>query len=649
MVRKSEQKFTTHTAAAIIEDLALIQSPQMKPKDVELDTPGHQPSPRNPITTDGQKGESDDLSRDKARRTRALKGYIEAAKTIEEELDIKRPQPTEAQGQDLEHMKYPLGTVFILPLNSNATTRFGPACLISYQANSERVQLEWFQEIQWAPGEKKKKSWTGQSKWSSRFETSWWELEIKKAGHGEIPHLRHWKSQPYLKPNGTCLHKGGACSRVYRAFHETLKYPPGLDHLIAHVCKEFEPQLSNFPPASATCWIQGLIPSFFLVTLVANDLGEPITEELLSDLLKEGVISFPRVPIQDAYEAIRLAVIPHPDISNGESPQLLDDSKLQLQLTIPSPKPTMPSFLRLYVPSQKVRTRAQRNMAPFKQLQTVSTQEDNDPQYKCPFCGDPLLFRPHLMLERASEVSKVPAKNRKMAVFNFCAEHTATHSMPQELLKAKAEGWPEVIDFEAISARLRNLKSQLESNHTPASKRNRQGGNHRRGEIWDALLDDIKQFGQSNSLGKGGLERGVLGVKGGYYGEKGYLMINRALYSLFPSGSISPDAIFPLPYKDYISYVLAPEAAVLLIQEDLTIDRNQALEVLKASTEYGLHMFSDESQQENKGTRPGLQGGESRTKDTLRRSKRKKHPSTEGIDPQGVLESKPSKRPERYK
>ncbi|KAG8930848.1 hypothetical protein FRC01_002192 [Tulasnella sp. 417] len=133
--------FTTRTATAIIEDLARIRPQDIKAKEVT-------------IQESSQKDESDDLSGQQAKRTKAAKGYIEAAKTIEDELTPKKPLAAQAQGSSLASIRYPVGTVFILPLNVNPATRFGPARLLSYRDDSEKVQLEWFPEIMWGPGEK---------------------------------------------------------------------------------------------------------------------------------------------------------------------------------------------------------------------------------------------------------------------------------------------------------------------------------------------------------------------------------------------------------------------------------------------------------------------------------------------------------------
>lgn len=64
--------------------------------------------------------------------------------------------------------------------------------------------------------------------------------------------------------------------------------------------------------------------------------------------------------------------------------------------------------------------------------------------------------------------------------------------------------------------------------------------------------------------------------------------------------------IQPLNVANFVRRVLVPEAASLLIQEDLQISRDQALKVMKESREYGAAMFpesdgsDDEAQQAEK-------------------------------------------------
>lgn len=74
------------------------------------------------------------------------------------------------------------------------------------------------------------------------------------------------------------------------------------------------------------------------------------------------------------------------------------------------------------------------------------------------------------------------------------------------------------------------------------------------------------------------------------YGELGSEAILGALQSLFPKDEYD-DTKTALKYSDYLSQVLIPESALLLIQEDLKIDRGEAIQVLGDSRKYGLMAF----------------------------------------------------------
>lgn len=49
-----------------------------------------------------------------------------------------------------------------------------------------------------------------------------------------------------------------------------------------------------------------------------------------------------------------------------------------------------------------------------------------------------------------------------------------------------------------------------------------------------------------------------------------------------------------IPGSAYIARVLVPEVAILLIQQDMGLKYNEALQILKESREWGLAMHSDD-------------------------------------------------------
>lgn len=74
------------------------------------------------------------------------------------------------------------------------------------------------------------------------------------------------------------------------------------------------------------------------------------------------------------------------------------------------------------------------------------------------------------------------------------------------------------------------------------------------------------------------------------YGPKGYHLLFAYLLQMF-GGHIETDACRPLDQDDMLAYVLVPEAATLLIQDDLQISYEDALTTFHRSHEYGKHLF----------------------------------------------------------
>jgi hypothetical protein len=77
------------------------------------------------------------------------------------------------------------------------------------------------------------------------------------------------------------------------------------------------------------------------------------------------------------------------------------------------------------------------------------------------------------------------------------------------------------------------------------------------------------------------------------YGEEGSLILNITLTSMFPQSSF--DISFqPLSYKVLVHEVLLREAAVLLIQQDLSFDRANAIKTLTRSQAFGAILHPDD-------------------------------------------------------
>ena len=72
------------------------------------------------------------------------------------------------------------------------------------------------------------------------------------------------------------------------------------------------------------------------------------------------------------------------------------------------------------------------------------------------------------------------------------------------------------------------------------------------------------------------------------------MIINQTIYDLFPPESFPTDSTLPLTPIEFIQLVLVPEAAVALIMQDLSQSRQEAIETLRQSAEYGVAMFPDD-------------------------------------------------------
>ncbi|KAJ7080153.1 hypothetical protein B0H15DRAFT_804147 [Mycena belliarum] len=73
----------------------------------------------------------------------------------------------------------------------------------------------------------------------------------------------------------------------------------------------------------------------------------------------------------------------------------------------------------------------------------------------------------------------------------------------------------------------------------------------------------------------------------GYYGERGYQLLDITLWFMFPP-SIDLAPFHPLTYDIILREVLIPEATLQLIQQDLEVAPDEAIEILKQSHTFGL-------------------------------------------------------------
>ena len=81
------------------------------------------------------------------------------------------------------------------------------------------------------------------------------------------------------------------------------------------------------------------------------------------------------------------------------------------------------------------------------------------------------------------------------------------------------------------------------------------------------------------------------------YGEQGSIIIHQTLYSLFSPDTIPLTSVEPLTPSQFLTRVLVPETAMLLIQEDMHLStKEETLRVLDESKKYGVAMFPEQAQ-----------------------------------------------------
>jgi hypothetical protein len=76
------------------------------------------------------------------------------------------------------------------------------------------------------------------------------------------------------------------------------------------------------------------------------------------------------------------------------------------------------------------------------------------------------------------------------------------------------------------------------------------------------------------------------------FGELGYGVIFNAIVDKFPAATISSNYA-PLSWEMLVKQVLVPETIVSLISADLKVEHDDAVEILDASTQFGLSYHSD--------------------------------------------------------
>ncbi|KAJ2936028.1 hypothetical protein H1R20_g1066, partial [Candolleomyces eurysporus] len=215
----------------------------------------------------------------------------------------------------------------------------------------------------------------------------------------------------------------------------------------------------------------------------------------------------------------------------------------------------------------------------LKRIEEGADEEGNSGDC-CQFCDEPLpaFPTPHLesLLSELKELPGYPDHLSFVTFIDYCARHRFE---TDEVPKAVSAGWPDHVNFFELAQRIKNIKVELE----------------------ELLLDpEESQFFQSAVRGqKGKVKSGITTFQEqgcGYYGELGFQIFSMMLQQMFPSESVDLASVKPLSWNDMIDKFLVPEAAVLLIMEDMSLLWEDAVDVLHASRVYGnaAHPSNDE-------------------------------------------------------
>ncbi|KAG8834560.1 hypothetical protein FRC17_008394 [Serendipita sp. 399] len=220
-----------------------------------------------------------------------------------------------------------------------------------------------------------------------------------------------------------------------------------------------------------------------------------------------------------------------------------------------------------------------------------------DPSLLCPFCDQRLPEYPSAMLRKMLKRVKREAKpeprignalglSASLEVFTpFCLRHEAEL---KEFPKGKKNGWPTTLDPQLLAKRTRRLRSHLQNLID----------NPDEGTFFHPLQKAAREHGKGAVNGAKANWHNFENATAGYYGEQGFAIISQVLFDIFPD--IPREKTEPLDVSNYFSVVLVPEAAVLLIQQDLEEStsisdknalRSRALQVLRNSRKYGEAMF----------------------------------------------------------
>ncbi|KAF5315785.1 hypothetical protein D9611_004805 [Ephemerocybe angulata] len=226
----------------------------------------------------------------------------------------------------------------------------------------------------------------------------------------------------------------------------------------------------------------------------------------------------------------------------------------------------------------------------FDELDSSSSDEENNDTDLCPFCDEPLPEGPMSvtltsMLEdltprtRPDPIPGNPHHRSAPGGFTvfiaFCERHKFER---EEIPKAIERGWPTKPDFTRLESRIKDQKDTLTELLEFAQ---------------DSEFFQLARSAIATGSGRTARSNGstVFSEQGaGYFGERGFMIATLALQHMFPEDTVDPELYAPLSWLALIEGVLLPELFVMLIAEDLDISPDSAIDTLRESRAFGVNM-----------------------------------------------------------
>ncbi|CDH48516.1 hypothetical protein RO3G_09472 [Lichtheimia corymbifera JMRC:FSU:9682] len=276
-----------------------------------------------------------------------------------------------------------------------------------------------------------------------------------------------------------------------------------------------------------------------------------------------------------------------------------------------------------------------RQSSQLESTDDANSNQHGSPRYVCPYCNEVFpkgemtdrLKRALKMIKQKDEayaeqeiehrMKRVTGKHKELLKKQmkvkrpvdsleqhfFCRLHRAELVVRKE---GRAKNYPEEIRFNDIQSRLERLRGELE-------KIIRQ---EKKSQFRDIALKAYEEMGKNKARSTLGVMARVDNIMTGYYGSKGSGVIQDALSTMFlHTGMLTNAMTKPQLPLEYLQQVLVPEAALVLIRQDLynadakkrprarfpTSEElaqynEKAEQVLKDSTEFGklVHMAENE-------------------------------------------------------